>query len=93
MRENNRDCFSSIVQNRSAITSLLTKLRLSLLTQDVMPDKHQRSPGANRQAAYAEKQRAMGRKQRSFWLTDDEAIAVNSLVEQIRAEKLQDSAP
>lgn len=42
------------------------------------------SPGARRQAAYAERQRAAGRRQRSMWLTDDEAAAVAALLEQMR---------
>lgn len=43
-----------------------------------------RSPGAGRQAAYAARQRAAGRRQRSMWLTDDEAAAVAALLEQMR---------
>ena len=56
-----------------------------------MRDKHDRgtgdllkTPAANRQAAYAERQRQAGRKQRSYWLTDDEAAAVTALLEQLR---------
>ncbi len=56
-----------------------------------MRDKHDRqtgdllrSPGAGRQAAYAARQRAAGRRQRSMWLTDDEAAAVAALLEQMR---------
>lgn len=45
-----------------------------------------KSPAANRQAAYAEKQRAAGRRQRSYWLTDSEAEAVAALLEKIRGE-------
>ena len=40
--------------------------------------------GKERQAAYAEKQRSEGRKQRSMWLTDDEALAVAALLKQMR---------
>lgn len=43
-----------------------------------------RSPGAGRQAAYADRQRAAGRRQRSMWLTDDEAAAVAALLKQMR---------
>ena len=32
-----------------------------------------KSSGARRQAAYAERQRAAGRRQINFWLTEDEA--------------------
>lgn len=42
------------------------------------------SPGARRQAAYAERQRAAGRRQRSYWLTEDEAGAVAALLERLR---------
>ncbi|MNF02790.1 hypothetical protein D3C80_2019910 [compost metagenome] len=56
-----------------------------------MRDRHDKqtadllkSPAANRQAAYAAKQRAAGRKQRSFWLTDDEAASVSALLERLR---------
>ena len=50
-----------------------------------------RSPGAGRQAAYAARQRAAGRRQRSMWLTDDEATVVSALLEQMRgsAEALE----
>ena len=40
--------------------------------------------GKERQAAYAEKQRSKGRKQRSMWLTDEEALAVSALLKQMR---------
>lgn len=56
-----------------------------------MRDKHDRAtadllktPAANRQAAYADRQRQAGRKQRSYWLTDDEAAAVAALLERLR---------
>lgn len=39
-----------------------------------------------RQAAYVERQRAMGRRQRGYWLTDAEAKAVTALIEQLRGE-------
>lgn len=59
----------------------------------IMRDRHDkgtadllRTPGANRQAAYAERQRQAGRKQRSFWLTDAEASAVASLLERLRSD-------
>jgi len=38
-----------------------------------------------RQVAYVERQRAMGRRQRGYWLTDAEAEAVTALIEQLRA--------
>ena len=38
-----------------------------------------------RQAAYVARQRAMGRRQRGYWLTDTEAEAVAALIEQLRA--------
>lgn len=42
------------------------------------------SPGARRQAAYAARQKAQGRRQRAMWLTDDEAAAVAALLKQMR---------
>ena len=43
------------------------------------------SSGAKRQAAYAERQRAQGRRQRSYWLTETEAEQVAAFLEQLRA--------
>lgn len=40
--------------------------------------------GKERQATYAEKQREKGRRQRSMWLTDEEALAVSALLKQMR---------
>lgn len=45
------------------------------------------SSGAKRQAAYAARQRARGRRQRSYWLTDDEAAQVVALLERLRDQK------
>lgn len=42
------------------------------------------SPGARRQAAYAARQKAQGRRQCAMWLTDDEAAAVAALLKQMR---------
>jgi len=52
-----------------------------------------RSPGAGRQAAYAARQRAAGRRQRAMWLTDDEAAAVAALLEQLRSELHTEDTP
>lgn len=46
--------------------------------------KKQGRSGAKRQAAYADRQRALGRRQRSFWLTDQEYDAVAQLLEELR---------
>ncbi|KJZ03069.1 hypothetical protein TW86_22865 [Halomonas sp. S2151] len=43
--------------------------------------------GAKRQAAYADRQRALGRRQRSFWLTDQEYDAMTQLLEELRQAK------
>lgn len=51
-------------------------------TSDLLAD--QPSPGARRQAEYAARQRAAGRKQRNYWLTDVEAELVAELVEKLR---------
>lgn len=40
-----------------------------------------RSPGAARQAAYAERQRERGRKKYSHWLTPAEAAKVSEYIE------------
>ena len=45
------------------------------------------SSGAKRQAAYAERQRALGRRQRSYWLTDVEAEQVAAFLEQLRQQE------
>lgn len=42
------------------------------------------SSGARRQAKYAERQRASGRRQRSYWLTDEEAAAIADFLEDMR---------
>lgn len=47
------------------------------------------SPGAKRQAAYAERQRAMGRRQRSYWLTEAEAEQVAAFLEQLRPQEAE----
>lgn len=39
-----------------------------------------------RQGRYSEKQRELGRRQRSFWLTDDEAAQVSALLESLRSD-------
>lgn len=42
------------------------------------------SPGARRQARYADRQRAAGRRQVAYWLTDNERAAVDGLITQLR---------
>lgn len=49
--------------------------------------KAQKRSGAKRQAAYADRQRALGRRQRSFWLTDKEYDAVAQLIDELRQAK------
>lgn len=58
-----------------------------------MRDKHDSktgnllaSVGAKRQARYAERQKAAGRRQASYWLTDDEKQSVENLLAQIRGK-------
>jgi len=43
------------------------------------------SAGARRQASYASRQKAMGRKQHSYWLTQEEAEQVASLLASLRS--------
>lgn len=42
------------------------------------------APDRSRQARYAANQRALGRRQRSFWLTDEETEAVQELISRLR---------
>jgi hypothetical protein len=42
---------------------------------------------ARRQAEYAARHRAAGRRQRNYWLTDEEAAQVATLVEKLRGGK------
>lgn len=43
-----------------------------------------KTANARRQAEYAAKQRGLGRRQRSFWLTDEEARVVGAFVQTLR---------
>lgn len=45
------------------------------------------SSGAKRQAAYAARMRAAGRKQFAFWLTEKEAADVRHFIEKLRGER------
>ena len=42
------------------------------------------SPNARRQAAYAERQRALGRKKFSYWMRPDEAEQVEVFLKRLR---------
>lgn len=42
------------------------------------------SPNARRQAAYAERQRASGRKKFSYWMRPDEAEQVDAFLKRLR---------
>lgn len=42
------------------------------------------SPNARRQAAYAERQRALGRKKFSYWMRPDEAEQVEAFLKRLR---------
>lgn len=44
--------------------------------------------GAERQARYRSNQMRLGRRQRSFWLTDNEAKAVKDLLAELRSRDL-----
>lgn len=57
-----------------------------------MKDQHDKrtgnllaTPNAIRQARFAEQQRAMGRKARKIWATDEEAEALRLYLEELRA--------
>jgi len=43
------------------------------------------SAGARRQASYASRQKAMGRKQHAYWLTQEEAEKVAALLASLRS--------
>lgn len=45
------------------------------------------SPNARRQATYAERQRAQGRKKFSHWMSSEEAEQVSAFLVQLRAER------
>ena len=46
-----------------------------------------RSPNARRQAAYADRRRALGLKKYSYWLRLDEAEQVAAFLERLRADE------
>ncbi len=50
------------------------------------------SSNSRRQAAYAERQRALGRKKFSYWLRPDEAEQVAAFLEQLRAGQKEGEA-
>lgn len=45
------------------------------------------SGSASRQARYREEQLKRGRRQRSFWLTDDEALKVRQMLQELRKDE------
>lgn len=49
--------------------------------------KTKEKTGAKRQAAYAERQREQGRRQRSFWLTDTEYEDIVARIDELRQGK------
>lgn len=50
------------------------------------------SPNARRQAAYAERQRALGRKKFSYWMRPDEAEQVSAFLRQLRERQIQETS-
>lgn len=52
----------------------------------IVPSDNQQGgkTSAERKAAFRERQKALGRRQRNYWLTDDEAAAVAALIERLR---------
>ena len=62
--------------------------RISARGLILMRDEHSnKNANAQRQAAYAERQRALGRKKYSYWLRPEEAEKVAKLLENLRLEK------
>lgn len=51
------------------------------------------SPNARRQAAYAERQRALGRKKFSYWMRPEEAAQVAAFLEQLRQPEKEHEKP
>lgn len=51
------------------------------------------SPNARRQAAYAERQRALGRKKFSYWMRPDEAEQVAAFLERLRPQEAEHEKP
>ena len=50
------------------------------------------SSNSRRQAAYAERQRALGRKKFSYWMRPDEAEQVAAFLKQLRAGQKEGEA-
>lgn len=50
------------------------------------------APGKARQAEYAQRQRSLGRRQRSYWLDESESIKVADFIEKMRVEGVSPSA-
>ena len=44
------------------------------------------TPKARRQAAYVARQKEAGRRQRGYWLTDEEAKSVSAFIAEIRGK-------
>ena len=51
------------------------------------------SPNARRQAAYAERQRALGRKKFSYWMRPDEAEQVAAFLERLQPQEAEHEKP
>lgn len=50
-----------------------------------------KSGNARRQAAYADRQKALGRKKISLWLREDEAERIKEMVRKMREEEMEES--
>lgn len=52
----------------------------------IVPSDNQQGgkTSAERKRAFKERQKALGRRQRNYWLTDDEAEAVAAFIERLR---------
>ena len=51
------------------------------------------SSNSRRQAAYAERQRALGRKKFSYWMRPDEAEQVAAFLERLRPQEAEHEKP
>ena len=54
---------------------------------DKSTDDLLRTPAARRQAAYADRQRALGRCQRAIWMTEPEYLATQELLDRLRGSQ------
>jgi len=84
------------LKNNEFLDAVTTNDYAALILTNLKPMKDQRdnktmdllrSKSTSRQAAFKERQTAMGRRQRPLWLTDAEFEAIKNFLESMRDEK------